>query len=171
MKRIFRYGPLLIGVVFSGAVVTLARADGGNLTPRNVPPAYTQECAACHLAYPPGLLPARSWQRIMSGLDKHYGTDASLDAAAAQPISAWLIAYAGTHKRAGESPPDDRITRSIWFERKHRKVGAAVWKLASVKSPANCAACHGGAARGDFDDDNLTVPSGLDVRLRRPWTN
>ena len=35
--------------------------------------AYTQECAACHLAYPPGLLPAASWQRLMGGLGKHFG--------------------------------------------------------------------------------------------------
>ena len=24
--------------------------------------AYQQECSACHMAYPPGLLPAASWQ-------------------------------------------------------------------------------------------------------------
>ena len=46
------------------------------------PPAvYTQECGSCHLAFPPSLLPKASWQRVMSGLDKHYGSDASLDAA------------------------------------------------------------------------------------------
>ena len=48
--------------------------------PRTVPPAYVQECGSCHAAYPPGMLPARSWQRVMGGLDRHYGSDASLDA-------------------------------------------------------------------------------------------
>ena len=44
------------------------------------PPAvYTQECGSCHLAFPSNLLPKASWQRVMNGLDKHYGSDASLD--------------------------------------------------------------------------------------------
>jgi len=150
---------------------TPAWADGGRLMPPNVPLAYTQECASCHLAYPPGLLPARSWQRLMGGLDKHYGSDASLDAALLQQINSWLQAHAGTYKRVSEEPPQDRITRSAWFERKHRKIDATVWKLGSVKSPANCAACHTGADRGAFDDDHLQFPEGLDARLRRPWND
>ncbi len=148
-----------------------AHADGGPMMPRNVPQAYTQECAACHIAYPPGMLPARSWQHIMSGLDKHYGTDASLDAATVTQLSQWLQTHAGTYKRVNEEPPQDRITRSAWFERKHRNIDAAVWKHASVKSAANCAACHTGASQGMFDDDNLRFPPGLDARLRRGWND
>lgn len=153
------------------AALTPAHADSGNMLPRSVPAAYTQECGSCHTAYPPGMLPARSWQRMMNGLDKHYGTDASLDAATLQQISVWLQAYAGTYKRVREEPPQDRITRSAWFERKHRKVDPAVWTHASVKSAANCAACHSGADRGDYDDDNLRYPAGLDARYRRSWND
>jgi mono/diheme cytochrome c family protein len=148
-----------------------AHAGERTLLPRDMPTAYTQECAACHTAYPPGLLPARSWQRVMNGLDKHYGTDASLDAAAVQQIGSWLQANAGTYKRVAEEPPQDRMTRSAWFERKHRRIDAAVWKHASVKSAANCAACHTGADRGQYDDDNLRFPAGLDARLRRGWSD
>ena len=43
------------------------------------PKAYVQECASCHVAYPPGMLPAASWARLMSGLGQHFGTDASFD--------------------------------------------------------------------------------------------
>ena len=148
------------------AVVALipALADG-NLQPRQALPIYKQECAACHLAYPPGLLPARSWTRIMTGLDKHYGSDASLDPAAVQQISRWLQTEAGTYKRVAEAPPEDRITRSAWFVTKHRKLDPQVWKHASVKSAANCAACHTGADKGDFDDDGVTMPSGLSKQL------
>lgn len=146
-----------------------AFGDGDRAVSRNVPPAYTQECAACHVAYPPGLLPARSWQRIMSGLDRHYGTDASLDAATVQQLGAWLQSHAGTDKRVAEEPPQDRITRAAWFERKHRKVEAAVWQLPSVKSAANCAACHPGAEQGRFDNDELRIPAGLTLRQRWAW--
>ncbi len=141
-----------------------ALADG-NLQPRQALPIYKQECAACHLAYPPGLLPARSWTQIMSGLDKHYGSDASLDPTAVQQISRWLQTEAGTYKRVAEAPAENRITRSAWFVSKHRKLDPQVWKHASVKSAANCAACHTGADKGDFDDDGVTLPSGLSKQL------
>ena len=144
-----------------------AHADGDRMMPRDVPKAYIAECAACHTAYAPGLLPARSWQRIMTGLDKHYGTDASLDDATVRQLSTWLQVNAGTYKRVVEEPPQDRLTRSAWFERKHREVPASVWKHASIKSAANCAACHTGADRGDFDDDNIRMPAG--VSLGKRW--
>lgn len=147
----------------------LARADGGRAMARQVPAAYLQECAACHVAYPPGLLPAASWKRVMTGLDKHYGTDASLDPATVQQLNQWLQAYAGTYKRVSEEPPEDRITRSAWFERKHRKIEPAAWKLPSVKSAAQCAACHTGAEQGRFGEHGLRMPAGLDARSRRAW--
>jgi mono/diheme cytochrome c family protein len=151
-------------VALTAVVLTPALADG-NLQPRKDLPIYKQECAACHMAYPPGLLPARSWTRIMAGLDKHYGSDASLDPADLQQISRWLQTEAGTYKRVAEAPPEDRITRSAWFVSKHRKLDPQVWKHASVKSAANCSACHTGADKGDFDDDGVTLPSGVNKQF------
>ena len=163
---------LLIAATFAlAALPALVRADSSRLLLGNMPAAYTQECAACHTAYPPSLLPGRSWQRIMTGLDKHYGTDASLDAATVQQLSTWLKVNAGTNKRVTEEPPQDRITRSAWFERQHRKVEPTVWKHASVKSAANCAACHTAADKGDFNDNQLRFPAGLDARYRRAWND
>ena len=163
-NRLIRPGlAALLGLAALGA----AHADSGRMMPRDVPKAYIAECAACHTAYAPGLLPARSWQRIMSGLDKHYGTDASLDDATVKQLSTWLQANAGTYKRVNEEPPQDRLTRSAWFERKHHEIPSSVWKHASVKSAANCAACHTGADRGDFDDDNIRLPAG--VSLGKRW--
>ncbi len=161
----------LLGALLGLGLAATALADGGRRMPPNVPAAYTQECAACHLAYPPGLLPARSWGRLMGGLERHYGTDASLDAKPLQQINAWLQAHAGSYKRVVEEPPQDRITRSAWFERKHRQVDAAVWILPSVKSAANCAACHTGADNGRYDDDSLRMPAGLEARQRRAWND
>lgn len=135
-----------------------AMADSDRLMPSKVPNAYQQECASCHLAYPPGLLPARSWKNMMSNLEHHYGTDASIDAQTAKEITAWLTDHAGTYKRVKEAPRDDRITMSAWFERKHRKVEEEVWLRDSVKSRANCAACHTQAERGNYDDDHVVIP-------------
>ena len=123
-----------------------------------LPAVYTEECGSCHLAFPASLLPKASWQRVMNGLDKHYGSDASLDAARQKQIDTWLQTYGGQGKRAREEPPQDRITRSAWFERKHREVSAVTFKRASIKSPANCTACHRDAAQGDFAEDRVRIP-------------
>ncbi len=149
----------------------MALADGGVAMPARIPTAYAQECASCHLAYPPGLLPSASWRRIMGSLDRHYGTDASLDAATVKELTGWLQASAGTGKRVAEAPPQDRITRSAWFERKHRGIEPAVWTLPSVKTPAHCAACHGSAEQGRFSDHDLRRPAGLTLRQQRAWND
>jgi hypothetical protein len=132
------------------------RAEGRPFAPPL--PQYAQECAACHLAYPPGALPAASWQNLLRNLPRHFGTDASVDAATSAQLSAWLQANAGTWKRVATAPPQDRITQSAWFLRKHDEVAPATWKRPAVKSPANCAACHPQAERGDFDEDSIRIP-------------
>lgn len=166
-----RLTPLLFLVAVLGMAVSAAHAEGGRQMPAGMPPAYAQECATCHTAYPPGMLPARSWQRIMGGLDKHYGTDASLDPATMLQLGKWLQANAGTGKRAVQEPPQDRITLSSWFQRKHRNIPPAVWKLDSVRSATNCAACHARADQGSFDERHLQFPAGLDARHRRAWND
>ena len=136
-----------------------AFADGMPRVP--LLPKYQQECASCHLAYPPGLLPAASWQRLMANLPRHFGTDASLDEASVREIATWLNANAAGYRKVAREaapPPEDRITRSQWFVREHREVAAATWKLPAVKSPANCAACHTRADQGDFNDDFVRIP-------------
>jgi len=122
-------------------------------------PKYQQECAACHLAYLPGMLPAASWQRLMTNLPKHFGSDASLDPASVSELSRWLVGNAGTYKHVGSAaPPADRSTRSAWFVRKHDEVAAATWQRASVKSAANCVACHAQAEQGDFNEHRIRIP-------------
>jgi mono/diheme cytochrome c family protein len=136
-----------------------ARADSAGSRAAQLP-LYQQECASCHLAFPPGLLPAASWQHLMGTLSKHFGTDASLDEASLRELSGWLKINAGAGKRVSEVPPEDRITKSAWFLRKHRadEVPPNVWKRASVGSPSNCAACHRGAAAGNFNEHEVQIP-------------
>jgi hypothetical protein len=133
--------------------------DHGRVAATPLLPRYQTECSGCHLAYPPGLLPAAAWQRLMQNLPRHFGTDASLDAPTVATLQTWLVANAATGRRAGAGqPPEDRITRSAWFVREHDEVGAAVWKRPSVKSPSNCAACHTAADQGDFRERNIRIP-------------
>lgn len=122
-------------------------------------PQYQQECSSCHIAYAPAMLPKASWTRLMGNLPRHFGSDASLDAGTTRTLTSWLEANAGTYKRVtSESPPEDRISRSPWFIRKHREVASEVWKRPAVRSAANCAACHPKADQGDFNEHAIRIP-------------
>jgi Dihaem cytochrome c len=151
--RLVSLGLAAAGMAHAAYADDDARGPRGPLLPK-----YQQECTTCHLAYPPGMLPAVSWQRLMNNLPRHFGTDASLDAAAIKEISTWLDTHAGTYKRVREEPAQDRITRSAWFLRKHDEVSPASWKLPAVKSASNCAACHARADQGDFSERNVRIP-------------
>lgn len=156
--RHFALLPLLAGLLAAGPSL----ADDDRAATR-VPllPAYKQECAACHLAYPPGMLPAASWRRLMDNLPRHFGTDASLDAATLQQLNGWLATNAGTYRKVARDPsppPQDRITRAAWFVREHDEVRAATWALPAVKSAANCAACHTRADQGEFRERDIRIP-------------
>ncbi|MFA7501347.1 MAG: cytochrome C, partial [Sulfurimonas sp.] len=51
---------------------------------------YVKECGACHFAYQPGLLPSNAWQKMMSNLENHFGSDASLAKEDFDSISKYL---------------------------------------------------------------------------------
>ena len=106
----------------------------------------------------PGLLPAESWRKVMAGLDKHFGTDASLDAQDNKGITTFLVNNASNRWNAPTAPL--KITEAVWFKRKHddREINPAVWKNPLVKSLANCAACHPRAEHGDFSERNIRMP-------------
>ncbi len=147
--------PLRAAGLLLMAVAGMAWADeGGQRVP--VLPAYQAECSACHVAYPPRGLPAASWQRLMSHLPQHFGTDASLDPQTTAQIANWLQVNA--NRRSADTPPEDRMTRSSWFVREHREVSSVVWQRAAVGKPSNCAACHTGAAQGRFSEDDVRMP-------------
>ncbi len=118
--------------------------------------AYQSECGSCHVAYPARLLSAASWQALLAGLDKHFGTDAAVDAATMQEISAYLE-RAARAPREGEGVPL-RITETRWFVREHDEVAAAIWKSPAVQSKSNCGACHTRAEQSDFSEASLRVP-------------
>jgi cytochrome c553 len=131
-----------------------AQADERRGAPAD--PRYVAECGSCHLAYPPGLLSAASWERLLRGLDKHFGSDASVDAATLAHIDRYLRDHAGTERKFGTSAL--RISETDWFRRKHRKISAQVWSRAAVKSAANCGACHLGADKGDYSERSVRIP-------------
>lgn len=143
---------LLLATLLALAALPAA-ADKLRLPPN---PAYKAECGSCHVAYPPALLTAESWRKLMAGLDRHFGSDASVDAKTHEEISRFLAANAG--RRGAPLGAEPRITETRWFRKEHDEVPAALWKGAVVKSAANCTACHTGAEVGDYSERTLRLP-------------
>ncbi|RMD91278.1 MAG: cytochrome C [Alphaproteobacteria bacterium] len=118
------------------------------------------ECGACHMAYAPQFLPARSWKQIMATLDNHFGEDASLDPDVAAKIEAYLTSHAADTggnlpaALSGVSPSETplRISEMPWFTRRHAYEVSRRW-LQKAGSWSNCTYCHRGAEQGYFEDD------------------
>jgi hypothetical protein len=153
--------------VASFALISISAFGDGRLAPAT-DAAYLQECGGCHLAYPPGLLPARSWNRLLAGLDDHFGENAELAAPARDHLRAYLTGNAAdnaTNKRSrrivasldGATPL--RISETPYIQHKHRELpSGAIGANAKVKTLGDCAACHRQAQRGDFNDDDVVIP-------------
>ncbi len=152
--------------------------DERSLIQSNIAPAkdpgYLKECGSCHLAYPPGLLTADSWRRIMTAesLAAHYGDDASLPEETRAALEAYLIAHAADQSKrtrerafaafhpidqpAGELP---RITKTVYFIRKHDEIPPRlVVDNPEVRSFSQCDRCHVDANKGDYDEDRVKIP-------------
>jgi cytochrome c551/c552 len=146
-------------VISIGIVVGLCAATGQAIAQDHAAATTLKECGACHMAFPPQLLPARSWKKIMSGLSDHFGENADLAEPTRAEITAYLVAHAadapGTANGylflrgvdAGAVPL--RITQLPFWKAVHSEIPAREFKSAQVKSAANCLACHRSGGRGE----------------------
>ncbi len=134
--------------------------------------AYKEECSGCHMAYQPGLLPARSWEKMLNekALNDHFGDNASLDADTLKEILTYAVAnsadksyYKRSRKIALATETGDaplRITEVRYIKRKHHKIPEKMIKgNKDVKSLSFCNACHTKAEEGNFDNDTVKIPS------------
>ena len=139
---------------------TVAHADGDSdrdFLPDN--PEWKEECGSCHITYPPKLLIAEDWQKLMEGLDKHFGANAALDNPKdSKGILDFLRRNAGFRKKY--SAPSLRISDTPWFTHEHREISSNTWADPAVKSRSNCVACHINAEQGDWSERGIRVPGG-----------
>lgn len=130
---------------------------------------YTKECGSCHFAYQPGLLPARSWNKMMGTLDKHFGDNAELDAETQKTLTAYLVANSAENSnykasvkilksiKGGDTPL--AISKTAYFARKHHEVPDRMVKGNElVKSFAACGKCHTAADTGSYAEHEVVIP-------------
>ncbi|MGA1597990.1 MAG: cytochrome C [bacterium] len=129
-----------------------------------------EECGSCHWALLPGLLPERSWNRILEEQGEHFGENLDLDPEVAQEIRTYLITHAAefTPSKVSvhildsipESESPLRVSETSFWKKKHEEMEEEkAFGRESVKSPSNCVACHTEVERdGDFDEHRVEVP-------------
>lgn len=133
---------------------------------------YLKECGECHFAYPPGLLPAKSWEKLLKAdaLKDHFGDNAEIDKETLQAIHDYAVENAADksfYKRSrkiaiataeGDAPL--RIIEVRYIKRKHKEIPEKMVKGNNdVKSLSYCNKCHTQADKGVFDEDTVSIPN------------
>jgi len=133
---------------------------------------YSDECGSCHYAYPPGLLPSKSWEKLLNekALSEHFGENATLDKDTLKAIHDYAIEnaadksyYKRSRKIALATEGIDaplRITEVTYIKRKHHDIPEKMIKgNKDVKSLSYCNACHTKADKAIFDNDTVSIPN------------
>jgi cytochrome b len=152
------------------ATIALARLPALGVPPAKLDPVYAQECGACHIAYAPSLAPSDSWEQLMDGLAHHFGENATLDAATAAHIRAYLADNSAekwdtrpAHLfRQRDAADPLSITATPGWQRFHRDLPAALFASKQIGGKGACNACHQDAASGRFDPQAIEIPEGAE---------
>jgi len=165
-----KYLVAISAIIITFVVTTYPIIWGGELySAVKATPVYKEECGECHMVYPAGLLPARSWEKIMTGLEDHFGDNAELDPETQQLIHDYLVenstdhsSYRRTHRFSRSVPSNEtplRITDIVYFKHKHDEIPIRfVTQNDKVKSFSHCQACHRNAEQGEFIGDDVNIP-------------
>lgn len=129
---------------------------------------WQEECGGCHLAYYPGLLPARSWQHLLQQQHQHFGEDLYLEKETINQLLKFALANAAESaateasrkilRSISPSQTPLRISETGYWKHKHGEVAASVWKQSNVNGKAQCNACHQDAEQGWFEDSKMKIP-------------
>ncbi len=131
---------------------------------------YQEECGSCHFAYPPGLLPIASWQKMINNLADHFGENAELDDMTQRKLNEYVV------NNAAEFSPYPlanrlinslnhklipmRITEIPYIAHKHWKLPfKMVEDNPQVKSLSYCNQCHQGAEKGVYHRHDVLIPN------------
>jgi cytochrome c553 len=160
---------LVLSVAAATALISNAPADDEAIFPMPTGKTYVNECGSCHTAYAPGLLPARSWRKMMGELGNHFGEDASLEEPQRLEILKNLELLAADGSQAnmrmrringaiapGMAP--QRVSETGYFKYMHDEVPAYIWKRKKIGSLANCIACHTRANDGRYGEREVRIP-------------
>lgn len=126
-----------------------------------LPKEYVKECTSCHSLYPTSYLSKESWSKVFNNLDRHFGTDASLDDSVTQTLKEYVVNNAGPDKnskfsRASSAEEGIEITKTKAWKKKHEDVPKELFKQKNSRA-SNCVACHKDANCGIIRAENIRI--------------
>jgi len=105
---------------------------------------YLENCATCHIALPPEVLPSESWRRLLLEPEEHYGKQLEPIIGPSRLIL-WEYLQAFSRPLIGKEKIPFGVSESRFFKALHPRV-----KLPQPVKAATCVSCHPGATQFNF---------------------
>jgi cytochrome b len=157
---------LSVGLSGAAVVAALAALPGRGVPPDTLDPLFAEQCGSCHLAFPPSLAPAATWNAILDRMEAHFGRDTGLPPTMIAQLRTYLVANSAEHwdtlpswqLRTPDPAGSLRISATPGWRRIHRGIPASVFAVSPILSRSSCEACHADAATGLFAPQAIAIP-------------
>ena len=104
---------------------------------------YLENCATCHIALPPQVLPTETWRRLLQD-SQHYGQTIKLLVDPPR-LLVWNYLQTFSRSQAKDEEIAYRVANSRYFKALHPKV-----KMSQPANNSSCVTCHPGASQYNF---------------------
>ena len=161
-------------LIFLALIINSLLASDNFNTKTDVAPVnnqlYIKECGSCHFPYQAGLLPANAWNKMMTNLENHFNSDASLNEADLQTLTKYLndnsaeknMQYKRSNKivsSLAKNQIPDSISTTPYMIKKHEDIRKDLITQNEVKGLFNCIACHKTADKGIYGERDINIPN------------
>ena len=161
-------------LIFLALIINSLLASDNYNTKTDVAPVnnqlYIKECGSCHFPYQAGLLPANAWNKMMTNLENHFNSDASLNEADLQTLTKYLNDNSAEknmqYKRSSrivsslaKNQIPDSISTTPYMIKKHEDIRKDLITQNEVKGLFNCIACHKTADKGIYGERDINIPN------------
>ena len=161
-------------LIFLALIINSLLASDNFNTKTDVAPVnnqlYIKECGSCHFPYQPGLLPSNAWNKMMTNLENHFNSDASLNEANLQTLTKYLNDNSAEknmqYKRSNrivsslaKNQIPDSISTTPYMIKKHEDIRKNLITQNEVKGLFNCMACHKTADKGIYGERDINIPN------------
>ena len=161
-------------LIFLALIINSLLASDNYNTKTDVAPVnnqlYIKECGSCHFPYQPGLLPSNAWNKMMTNLENHFNSDASLNEADLQTLTKYLndnsaeknMQYKRSNKivsSLAKNQIPDSISTTPYMIKKHEDIRKDLITQNEVKGLFNCMACHKTADKGIYGERDINIPN------------
>ena len=161
-------------LIFLALIINSLLASDNYNTKTDVAPVnnqlYIKECGSCHFPYQAGLLPSNAWNKMMTNLENHFNSDASLNEADLQTLTKYLndnsaeknMQYKRSNKivsSLAKNQIPDSISTTPYMIKKHEDIKKNLISQNEVKGLFNCIACHKTADKGIYGERDINIPN------------